>query len=113
MQVGILGKKECYMYRPRSDFLILKSDLPRVAVKTGSNSPGRAAMDHQCLMLQGASIIRFANTYLEAYKEKRDFVFVAIFISDVGQADRYLIYQTKCSDTVCTHFLLKSYAKLP
>jgi hypothetical protein len=100
-----VGKKECYVYRPTSDFLIHKLYLPRVAVKIGSDSRSRNAMDYHFLMLQGASIVRFANTYLEAYKEEKDFIFVAIFISDVGQADRYLIYQTKSSDTVCTPFL--------
>jgi hypothetical protein len=57
-------------------------------------------------MLQGASIVRFANTFLDVYKEEKNFVFVAIFISDTGVADRYFLYQTEGpSRTVRTHAL--------
>lgn len=87
------------------DFLILQSGLPRLAVEVNSYPPGRPATDKYCLKLQGASLIRFANKYLEAYKEKRDFVFIAIYIDDVGQAVRYILYQTKSSDKVSTHIL--------
>ena len=44
-------------------------------------------------MLQGACIVRFANTFLDVYKEEKNFVFVAIFISDTGLTDRYFLYQ--------------------
>ncbi|KAH9080330.1 kinase-like domain-containing protein [Lactarius deliciosus] len=50
-------------------------------------------------MLQGASVVRFANT-LDTYKNEKNFVFVAIFISGAGQADRYVLYQKKDSDNV-------------
>ena len=61
------------------------------------------------LLLQGASVVRFANTYLDAYKEERNFVFTAISIDDLGGAFRNLLYQTGPYDTVRTHDgLLKS-----
>jgi hypothetical protein len=36
------------------------------------------------MMLQGASVVRFANTKLDAYKKKKNFVFVAIYIDSSG-----------------------------
>ena len=53
-------------------------------------------------MLQGASIVRFANTNLDAYNEKRDFVFVAIYIDGKGKAERYLLYQEETGNSVRT-----------
>jgi hypothetical protein len=47
------------------------------------------------LMLQGASIVRFANTMLDAYKKEKNFVFVAIYIDNNGLVERYLLYQDK------------------
>ncbi|KAH9168843.1 kinase-like domain-containing protein [Lactarius sanguifluus] len=49
------------------------------------------------MMIQGASVVRFANTTLDTYKNEKNFVFVAIYISGSGQADRYLLYQRKDS----------------
>ncbi|KAI9459836.1 hypothetical protein BJY52DRAFT_1264037 [Lactarius psammicola] len=89
-----------YTYKPKSDFLILKFGLPRVAVEVYSFPPGRPAVDHHRLMLQGASIVRFANTFLDAYKKKKNFVFVAIFVSGAGLVDRNILYQTEDSQKV-------------
>ncbi|KAF8480135.1 hypothetical protein DFH94DRAFT_692479 [Russula ochroleuca] len=47
------------------------------------------------------SIVRFANTFLDTYKKERNFVFVAIFIGDIGLADRYVLYQNEGSQEVC------------
>jgi hypothetical protein len=71
-----------HTYRPRSDFLVLKFGLPRLAVAVNSYSPDRPAVDHHRVILQGASIVRFGNTFLDTYKKGKNFVFVAIFIGD-------------------------------
>ena len=63
-------------------------------------------------MLQGASIVRFANTFLDAYKEKRNFVFVAIFIGDLGLADRYFMFQKTGSEKVHSRALLSYVIKI-
>ncbi|KAH9168836.1 hypothetical protein EDB89DRAFT_1559152 [Lactarius sanguifluus] len=89
-----------HTYKPTSDFLALKFGLPRMAVEVDSNSPDRPAVDHHRLMLQGASVVRFANTTLDTYKIDKNFVFVAIYISGDGQAHRYVLYQKKGSDEV-------------
>jgi hypothetical protein len=91
--------------KPRSDFLVLKFGLPRVAVEVNSNSPDRPTVDHHRVILLGASIVRFANTFLDAYKKERNFVFLAIFIGDTGLVDRYVLYQKEGSQEVRTHAL--------
>ena len=49
----------CHTYKPRSDFLVLKFDLPRVAVEVNSHPPDRPPVGHHRvpLILQGASIV--------------------------------------------------------
>ena len=81
-----------HTYRPKNDFLLLKHGLPRLAVEVNSTQ-NQPQVDRIRLMLQGASIVRFANTNLDAYKERKDFVFVAIYIDNKGEVERYLLYQ--------------------
>jgi hypothetical protein len=104
-----------YMCNFQSDFLVLKDRLPRLAVIADIPPPEDGPAEGYCrLMLQGACVVRFANTYLEAYKDERNFVFMAIFIDDFGYADRYLLYQTKGSDIVRMHNgLWNTYAEFP
>ena len=84
-------------------------------MEVNSISPDRPPADLYHLVLQGASIVRFANAHLDAYKMKKTFVFLAIFITATGQADRYLLYQKEDSRKVCTHvlYIIKSYAEMP
>ncbi|KAH9052028.1 hypothetical protein EDB83DRAFT_2521895 [Lactarius deliciosus] len=96
--VQVRRKKENHTYKPRSDFLILKFGLLQVAVEVNSNRLNKPATDLYRLLLQGASIVRLANT-LDAYKDK-SFVFVAIYISATGLVDRYLLYQKRDSRTI-------------
>jgi hypothetical protein len=74
-------------------------------------------IDFSRLMLQGASVVRFANTKLDAYKKEKNFVFMAIFINNKGLVERYLLYQDGGKDPhhVRTHVLctLRSYAEPP
>ncbi|KAH9003154.1 kinase-like domain-containing protein [Lactarius hatsudake] len=91
-------KKFYHTYQPKSDFVALKFDLPRMAVEVGSTLLGQSAVDHHRMLIQGASVVRFANTTLDTYKTEKNFVFVAIYISVYGQAHRYVLYQRKDSD---------------
>lgn len=70
----------------------MKFGLPRVAVEVNSNPPDKPAVDLHRLMLQGASVVRFANT-LDAYKNEKNFVFVAVFVDNTGLTDRYVLFQ--------------------
>ena len=92
-----------FTYRPKSDFLVLKWGLPRMAVEVNSFPPGKAPLDFYRMMLQGAFIVRFANKFLDAYKEKKNFFFVTIFISGNGEAVRRILYQKMDSQVVRTH----------
>jgi hypothetical protein len=64
-------------------------------------------VDFSRLILQGASVVRFANTKLDAYKKEKNFIFVAIFINNNGLVQRYLLYQDEEKDShhVRTHVL--------
>jgi len=79
--------------KPRSDFIVLKSGLPRLLVEVNSTTVRDWPPDHVRVLLQGAAIVRFANTFLDEFKEKRDFVLIAIFIRDAGTATRHALYQ--------------------
>jgi hypothetical protein len=65
------------------------------------------ASEHDCKLAQGASVVRFANSALDAHK-KKDFVFVAISIKDIGWPSRYrhFLFQKKGSRIwkVCERF---------
>ncbi|KAH9033326.1 hypothetical protein EDB84DRAFT_1399034, partial [Lactarius hengduanensis] len=89
-----------HTYRPKSDFLALKFDLPRMAVEVNSTLPGQSAVGLHRMIIQGASVVRFANTTLDTYNTEKNFVFVVIYISGDGQADRYVLYQKKGSNEV-------------
>jgi hypothetical protein len=93
---------EVCTYQPCSDFLIQKSSLLRLAIEVNSTASDRPPKDQHRLMIQGASIVKLANTSLGAYKEKKSFIFVAIYIHNTGLTDRYLLYQKRESDTVST-----------
>lgn len=94
-----------FAYRPRSDFLILNWNFPRLAVEINSTSPGRLEHDRYRLILQGGSVVRYANTHLNAFKEEKIFIFMIIYIGDIGEAERDLLYQTTSDDAVSTNFM--------
>jgi tellurite resistance protein len=68
----------------------MSSTLPRLAVKINSMSGNADQTDRFRIFLQAASIVRLANNT----RASRDFVFVAIFISSDGQAERRLFFQS-------------------
>ena len=70
-----------------------------MAVEVKSYLPDGPRADHHRLIHQGASIVRYTNVSFNAYKEKKNFGFVAVIINDIGIADRYsgLLYLKKTS----------------
>ena len=68
-------------------------------MEVNSQSHDRPAVDCFRLMLQGASVVRFANTKLGRYQKKKNFVFIAIYIDSRGYVDRYLLYQDGKQDS--------------
>jgi hypothetical protein len=47
------------------------------------------------MLLSGAFVVRFSNELLEEFRTEKQFVLVAIFIQQTGQATQYLLYQLK------------------
>jgi hypothetical protein len=84
-----------YTYRPKSDFLMMKNELPRLLVEVNSKAAGAIPADQYRMLLQGASIVRIANAHLGAYRTKKDFTMMAVYIDDHGIADRTILYQKK------------------
>jgi hypothetical protein len=58
-------------------------------------------MDLIQMLLTGASIVRFANKFLNAFCREKNFVLCAIFIKDDGFATRYSLYQQQNDCRVC------------
>ena len=87
-------------YQPCSDLLISKSRLPRLLVELNSTERKGWLARLIRMLLQAAAIVRFANTFLKAYKEK-DFVLAVILIYADGSATRYALFQQKNSRVVC------------
>ena len=62
--------------------------------------------DKHRLMVQAASMVRYANSSLQAYRENKSFIFVAVFISAGALVERYLLFQQgDGSRNVRTHAL--------
>ena len=81
-------------YKPHSNFLIEKSSLPRFLVKNDSaGSKEDWPVDKVRLILEGAAIVRFANTFVDTFKQKRDFVLIAVYIGRNGYAEAFTLFQ--------------------
>src|ERR1700733_14866607 len=48
-------------YAPRRDFFVTKDLLPRLLIEVNSTSPDKPLVDLHSMLVQGASIVRFAN----------------------------------------------------
>lgn len=81
-----------YTYRPKSDFLLPMNSLPCLIVEANS-TPSGPPRDHYRVLLQGASIVRFANSFINAYSTDNSFILVAVFVEASGRVDRYLMFQ--------------------
>jgi hypothetical protein len=53
------------------------------------------------MLLEGAAVVRFANGFVDAFKKKKDFVLVAIYMYSIGKIVFYHLFQTENSDKVC------------
>ncbi|KAL0948189.1 hypothetical protein HGRIS_010799 [Hohenbuehelia grisea] len=100
------ASKELRSYRPKSDFLLSKSQLPRLMIQvhsTSSNDPWPADLIR--MLLSGAAIVRFANGFLDAFKQERDFVLITIYIRETGEVDWYTLFQIRNESNV--HYSLE------
>ena len=53
------------------------------------------------MLLQGAATVRFADTFLDTFKGRKDFVLVAIYIWDNGKTTRHILFQRQNERTAC------------
>ncbi len=67
-------------FRPRSDFMFLKSTLPRLLVEVNSKPRRLRPEDLIRTLLCGAVVVRIANEFLDRFMVSKDFVLFAIYI---------------------------------
>lgn len=101
--IEVQADHRLYSYRPKSDFRLTRSLLSWLLVEVNSAAGIRA--DRIRMFLQGASIVRYANAQLPAYKDKKSFFLVAVYIYEDGRAERSILYQNEkdSTNTVCYH----------
>ena len=88
-------------YQPRSDLLIMKSSLPRLLIEVNSKPQTNHPEDLIRMLLAGASTVRFANAFLDTFKEEKDFVLFAIYVWDNGRVTRFTLFQEQGKSEVC------------
>ncbi|KIY49881.1 hypothetical protein FISHEDRAFT_72509 [Fistulina hepatica ATCC 64428] len=86
-------------YQPKSDFLVLTSNFPRLIVEVNSvptsNADAEFPKDLVRMLLQGAATVRFANRFLKAFMKDKNFVLVAFYIRAQGIVDRFILFEEK------------------
>lgn len=87
-----VGNEHC-TYAPKSDFLVTKDLLPRLLVEVNSESQRIAPPDCNCMLAQGAFIVRYANSFISDYSGDKNFTLVAVFFRRDGVAERYVLFQ--------------------
>ena len=86
-------EEELRKYHPRNDFLISNSTLPRLLVEVDSTPGDPWPVDLIRMLTTGAFIVRFANNFVNAFCQEKNFVLCAIFIRNNGTATRYTLFQ--------------------
>ena len=92
------GGSEIRSYLPRSDFSLSYRGLPRVLVvvnSTAVSASGRTPPDLVRMLLCGASVVRFANGFMDPFKQHKDFVLAAIYIPQSAFVKWHTLYQKK------------------
>ncbi|KAF9495499.1 hypothetical protein BDN71DRAFT_865655 [Pleurotus eryngii] len=91
------GRTEIRSYLPRSDFRISYQNLPRVLVEVDS-TPSLTdpwPRDLVRMLLCGASVVRFANGFIDPFKQQKNFVLAAIYIGQTGSVQWHTLYQNR------------------
>lgn len=81
-------------YKPKNNYVLMKPGFPRYLVEVQSCNRGDDwPKDLVRMLLQGSSIVRFANTLLDAFKYKKNFVLVCTYFWYDWDVSRYLLFQ--------------------
>ncbi|KAK2463965.1 hypothetical protein APHAL10511_004016 [Amanita phalloides] len=92
------NQNRCYSYRPKNDFAAFSSSVPVFLVEINSFPRSQPSQDCFRMLLQAATVIRFANKFLDEYKTNKNFILVAAYVDDDGIASRYILFQDKESN---------------
>jgi hypothetical protein len=104
-----MKREEYRSYRPKSDFSAFRSSLPRLLIEVNSTSANQPQYDHIRMLLQAASVVRFANQHLEKYRTDKSYVLMAAYIDSDGEVHRYIMFQDKQKGhDVCCVFLIST-----
>jgi len=87
-------------FKPRNALAILRSTLPRLLVDVQSTPATEDPPELTRMLVEGAAIVRFANTFLDAFKAKKDFILVAVFVWDNGTVFQCSLFQRQHDDAV-------------
>jgi hypothetical protein len=63
------------------------------------------------MLLMGAAVVRFANTFLDKFMEAKDFVLFAMYIWDDGRVTRYSLFQGPNNQVCWSLYILSSQAE--
>jgi len=105
-------EKQLRTYKPVSDFMIAKSNIPRLLVEVNSRPREEWPSNLVRMILMGAAVVRFANRFLTRFAGR--FVLFAMYIWDDGKVTRYSLFQKQCNQSVCwtSYVYLNSLAEL-
>ena len=97
-------------YEPQSNFLVTVFSLPHLLIKVNSTPPQSSPVDLHCMLIQGACIVWFANSFINTYRKEKNFILVAAFIRSDWCVEHYLMFQTESlssisANMVCVHAL--------
>jgi hypothetical protein len=53
------------------------------------------------MLLTGATIVRFANRFLDRFMADKNFVLCALYVWDIGEVTRYSLFQELHEPEVC------------
>ena len=95
-----LTQEQLRTFKPRNALVISRSTLPRLLVDVQSTPANEEPPEQTRMLLEGAAIVRFANTFLDAFKAKKDFILVAVFVWDDGTVFRYSLFQQQHDNAV-------------
>lgn len=104
MKKGRDASAERRKFLPRSDFLFSVDLLPRAIAEVQSSIKRENQVrppDHNRMLLEGAALVRLANSRFSAYKEKRNFILVCSYYDESWNVLRHLLFQVQGEDKVC------------
>ncbi|KAI0256900.1 kinase-like domain-containing protein [Lactifluus subvellereus] len=96
-------------YRLKNDFTALGSSLPRLLIEVNSMPLDEPPQDHYRMLLEAASVILFANQFLEAYKRNKSYILIAAYVGWNGDTERYILFQDEKINPRMVYYKTKTF----